>query len=188
MSDLSSPDLHAILDLCIECKGCKGECPSQVDMAKMKSEALFHYQERYGYSLRSRLFAHLDTLSRLSHPFHSLYNWFVQTAFSRKLLTLLGIAGPLPQLAQERFSTQLARLTQPAEKPLVLLNDTYTEFYCPEVGLSAIRVLNHWASGSTVPAWCCCGGLPSPRAFCPSHASAKNAATILRLPGPRHRT
>ena len=165
--DLSSPDLVAILDLCIECKGCKGECPSEVDMAKMKSEVLYQHQQRYGYSLRSRLFAYVDTLNRLSYPFRSIYNWFLRSSLGRYLFKQLGIVSPLPSFAAKRFTALAQELTQPAGKPVVLLSDTYTEFYCPEVGLAAIKVLNHLGFNVTVPPWLCCGRPALSKGFLP---------------------
>lgn len=144
--NLADPELHDILDLCIQCKGCKTECPSQVDMAKMKSEALFHYQEKNGYSLRNALFAHIDTLHKWS-----LTNFNI----NEKLLKFIGIGLPLPKLAPLRFSK--TPLIQPEGKEVVLLSDTYTEFYCPEVGFAAVKVLNSLGYRVIVPPWQCCG-------------------------------
>ena len=52
--DLASKDVYDVLDLCLSCKACKTECPSSVDMAKLKTEFLAHYQAEHGTSLRSR--------------------------------------------------------------------------------------------------------------------------------------
>ena len=71
---LSQPDpaaalgderLHEILDLCLECKACKSECPLSVDMASLKSEFLSHYQAHHGVPLRSRIFGSIRRLNRL---------------------------------------------------------------------------------------------------------------------------
>lgn len=150
---LSNNDLHEILDLCIQCKGCKTECPSNVDMAKMKSETLFHFQEKYGYSLRSRIFAHLDTLSKWFHPLRDIYNPLLKTGLS----SILGIVGPMPLFAPKRFSKMAAEIKQPPGKKVALFIDTYTEFYCPEIGMAAIKVLNKLGYNVTVPPWTCCG-------------------------------
>ena len=80
---LSEPDpkaalgderLHEILDLCLECKACKSECPLSVDMATMKSEFLSQYQEIHGVPLRSRLFGAIRTLNRLGSATAPLSN------------------------------------------------------------------------------------------------------------------
>ncbi len=60
---LTGPELHAVLDLCLECKACKSECPSAVDMARMKAEFLAAYQAEHGVPLRSRAFAEIHTLA-----------------------------------------------------------------------------------------------------------------------------
>src|SRR5919109_2072272 len=59
--ELTSPRMYEVLDLCLECKGCKGECPINVDMAKLKYEFLAHYHEAHGTPLRARLFANIET-------------------------------------------------------------------------------------------------------------------------------
>ena len=66
--DLASKDVYDVLDLCLSCKACKTECPSSVDMAKLKTEFLAHYQAEHGASLRSRVFGHIHDLSRLASP------------------------------------------------------------------------------------------------------------------------
>ncbi len=153
-ADLASQELHDILDLCIQCKGCKTECPSQVDMAKMKSEALYQYQEKNGYSFRGALFAYVDKISAFSYPLRKLLNpLFSNTT----LMRLFGIGLPLPQFASIRFSIEAQTIKQPDGMEVVLLSDTYTEFYCPEVGLAAISVLNRLGFKVIVPPWQCCG-------------------------------
>ncbi|SCA63393.1 Uncharacterized protein SCG7109_AN_00250, partial [Chlamydiales bacterium SCGC AG-110-M15] len=59
MDLMLTEDVYDVLDLCLECKGCKTECPSQVDMAKIKSEFLYHYQKKNGFSLRNHLFGNI---------------------------------------------------------------------------------------------------------------------------------
>src|SRR4030095_14317691 len=73
--DFTGRDLYDALDLCLECKGCKAECPSNVDMAKLKYEFLAHYNEANGPSLRARMFANIHALSRIASLWPSLANW-----------------------------------------------------------------------------------------------------------------
>lgn len=94
--DLADEDLHAILDLCIQCKGCKTECPSQVDIAKMKSEALFYLQEKNGYLLRNKIFAYLDKMTERAFPFRKIYNSFAASFLGKKIFSWIGIAAPIP--------------------------------------------------------------------------------------------
>lgn len=153
-ANLASQELHDILDLCIQCKGCKIECPSQVDMAKMKSEALYQYQEKNGYSFRNALFAYIDKINLLSFPLRRLLNPLFN---NQTLMSFFGIGLPLPSFGKTRFSYEVQKLKQPEGKPAVLLSDTYTEFYCPEVGFAAVAVLNKLGFHVTVPSWQCCG-------------------------------
>src|ERR687896_569610 len=106
---LSEPDparalgderLHEILDLCLECKACKSECPLSVDMATMKAEFLSHYQDRHGVPLRSRLFGAIRRLNRLGAATAPLSNLPARAA---PLKRLLGIAPnrPLPRFERD---------------------------------------------------------------------------------------
>lgn len=157
----TSHELFDVLDYCLECKGCKTECPSQVDMAKMKAEFLHHYQAEHGVSVRSRLFGHLGDLYRWASPLAWLSNELATTAPSRWLLRKLGITTErqLPPLAREKFSQWLAKnpRSQKSNKRVVLFNDTYTEFLQPEIGIAAVRVLEALGYGVIVPEWRCCG-------------------------------
>lgn len=148
-------DVMDVLDLCIECKGCKTSCPSQVDMAKMKAELLFQHQEKHGYSLRSRLFANIPNLFAWGSYFPRLFNLLAKLPKPK----WLGISPQrsLPTLSHERFSKQVKQADRTNQKSVVLFTDTFTEFNCPEVGLSAIKVLEHMGFHVILPSWKCCG-------------------------------
>ena len=89
---LTSKRLYETMDLCIECKGCKAECPSGVDMAKLKYEFLDKYTQANGLSLRGRIFANVNTLSRLACRLAPLSNWLVGNRLSKRLMhSLLGV-------------------------------------------------------------------------------------------------
>lgn len=165
---LASQELHDILDLCLECKGCRTECPSQVDMAKMKSEALYHYQMKHGKTLRSRIFAEIGDLNAWIFPFRRWYNALLLSPFSKLVTKLLSLSSkPLPQLADKRFSVAAGSMQQPDGIPIVLMSDTFTEFHCPEAGIAAIRVLNRLGYHVTVPPWNCCGRTSISKGFLP---------------------
>lgn len=158
---LTDPELLKVLDLCLECKGCKTECPSQVDMAKMKSEVLHQYQETHGYSFRSRIFGSLGSINRLGCFFAPVSNWIAQSSLGKKLNETLGIHSKrqLPPFASPRFSTWLRRNYQPKETnpQVVLFNDTYVEFNYPQIGRSALQILEEMGFHVIVPQWSCCG-------------------------------
>src|SRR5678815_4446908 len=101
-SEFAGEALHDVLDLCLECKGCKAECPSNVDMAKLKSEFLHHYYEANGLPLRNRLFGRIERLNRLGSRMPGLVNAVSRLPVSRWVMEK--VAGidrrrPLPALA-----------------------------------------------------------------------------------------
>jgi FAD/FMN-containing dehydrogenase/Fe-S oxidoreductase len=155
---LTSERMHAVLDLCVECKACKAECPSAVDMAKIKYEFLAQYHGEHGVPLRSRLFANIHSLSGLAHRLASLVNPALRLPLARRLAgKALGIAPErtlppfAPQTFRNWFRQRQARAgagERPAGSPVVLFVDTFTEFNHPEIGRAAVRLLE--AAGHTV--------------------------------------
>ncbi len=139
--------LYEVMDLCLECKGCKAECPANVDMAKLKYEFLHHYHRAHGLPLRNRLFGGIARWSRLGARVPSLANAFARLPLSRWLLERwLGIdrRRPLPALASEPFTTWFARRTPApagARGEVVLFHDTFTTYNQPEIARAAVEVL-----------------------------------------------
>jgi len=164
-ADLGSERLYEVLDLCLSCKGCKAECPSSVDMAKIKAEALQAYYDRNGTPLRARLMARVARVNRLSLPFAPLVNRTLGGRFARFLLDrLLGIdrRRRLPPLATPTFEEWFrgrpaAGGSAPARGPVFFLNDTFTNFHYPEIGKAAIRVLEAAGFGVELAEAGCCG-------------------------------
>ena len=100
-ADFAGKRLYEVMDLCLECKGCKAECPSNVDMAKLKYEFLHHYHSANGLPLRNRLFGRIARLSRWGSRLAPLSNWIAASAPNRWLMER--VAGidrrrPLPRL------------------------------------------------------------------------------------------
>lgn len=158
--EFTGQGLHDVLDLCLECKGCKTECPSEVDMAKMKSEFLYHYHKKHGLALRDRLFAHIGTISRFMSIFPKIVNRMNQSASVKFLLSKIGITPhrDLPELAQNCFSKAYSRNVKNRSKNnVVLFNDTYNEYNTPSIGLATCRILNDFGYDVEVAARNCCG-------------------------------
>ena len=159
-NDLMGKKLHDILDLCLECKGCKTECPSSVDMAKMKSEYLYHYQEKNGYKFRSRLFANVSKHSEKASKFPALTNFVNSLAPTRWIFNMIGIAPQreLPHFASKKFSSWIKTTTNlPAEREIVLFNDTFNEYNTPKIGIYTSNILNQLGYKIIYPEYKCCG-------------------------------
>ncbi len=139
-----------VLDLCIGCKGCARDCPSEVDMAKLKAEVIHEYHQREGASPRDRLFANVDTLARLGSALAPLSNAASKLPGARTLLErTVGIARErsLPTFERETLQDWFAARggsrvsAAAAERRAVLFPDTYTNYSHPEIGKAAVRVL-----------------------------------------------
>jgi FAD/FMN-containing dehydrogenase/Fe-S oxidoreductase len=147
---LASKRLHQALDLCLSCKACKSECPSNVDMAKMKSDVLQMYYDKHGLSLRDRLIRDSSkAASTFSGSLSKLVNFIQQTSVFRSLLEKF--AGfdhrrVLPEYADEPFYRWFEKNKNKAlknsAKKVVLFADTYLNFHEPNVGIGALELLN----------------------------------------------
>ena len=147
-SGLDSPDLARVMDLCLECKACKSECPSSVDMARLKYESLAHYREAHGYPLRSRLFGHISQLNRWLSRLSSLVNVVMGSLPNRWLLErTIGIDRRRrpPKLASQPFSTWFRGRTHRRgggkRGRVLLFVDTFTEYNDPQIGMAATLIL-----------------------------------------------
>ncbi len=85
------PEIHEVLDLCLSCKACKSECPSNVDMAKLKAEFLQHWHDVHGLSFRTRFVAYMPLIYRFAQPFAPLINRMMRPGVISNLFK--GIAG-----------------------------------------------------------------------------------------------
>ncbi len=163
---LESDDLYEAMDLCLECKACKSECPSSVDMAKLKYEFLARYHERHGYPLRSHLFARIDRLNRWMAPISRLANPLMHARPSRWLMErLLGIdrRRRMPALASPTFSRWFRGRVPPSSRSrgtVVFYNDTFTEYNEPDVGRAAVTLLESAGFEVVVPRRRLCCGRP----------------------------
>ncbi len=146
-SEFTGRRLYEVMDLCLECKGCKAECPSNVDMAKLKYEFLYHYYQANGLPLRNRLFGRVARWNALGARTPRLTNALNALPPVRWLLEK--VAGidrrrPLPALAPETFEDWFRRHIPPATAPrgeVVLFHDTFVTYNTPEIGRAAVRVL-----------------------------------------------
>ena len=152
----TSQAVHEALDLCVGCKGCKRDCPTGVDMAKMKIEFLHHYKARHGHTLKDKLVAHLPDYAHWASRFAPLLNLRDKlpglAALSEKLLGF-SARRRLPQWqSQHFFNTANTGATRAqvlaAARPVVLFVDTFNGSFEAGNARAALQVLQ--AAGYTV--------------------------------------
>ena len=134
-------ELKEVFDLCLSCKACASECPSNVDIATMKAEFLYQYQETNGYSFRNSLFANNAKYNKIGSIAPVITNLVLNTSFTK---SVMGIAQErsVPKLANTTFSNWFAKehIIKKSKK-VYLFNDEFTNFYDVEIGKDAVFVL-----------------------------------------------
>jgi Fe-S oxidoreductase len=163
-SDKANPfdhqEIYDVMDMCLSCKACKSECPSSVDVAKLKAEFLQHYYESNGIPLRTRLIANISKMSALGSLVPGLYNFINRRSITRVFMAkLLG-------LAEQRSIPLLSKV--PLEKwyqknkgefsgnhfpngKVYLFNDEFTRFNDTDIGIKAIRLLTKLGYEVVIP-------------------------------------
>lgn len=159
---LTSDRLYEVLDLCLECKACKSECPSNVDMAKLKAEFLAHYYQRHGLPLRRRLIGATRRIAETATLVPRLANMAMGNPVARRILE--AAAGLDRRRVPPRFAHQsLGAWYRSHYRPLpegrlvTLLADTFTNYFEPEAGVAAIRLLEAVGCRVRLIDWACCG-------------------------------
>ncbi len=142
-------EIHEILDLCLGCKGCKAECPSGVDIAKLKSEYLQHWHDRHGLPLRTLLTGYITTVNRIGSIAPSLYNFMLSNRYtSAALKKTIGFASgrSIPLISAISLRRWLRKNLQKInpESPtgsVCLFVDEFTNYNDTETGIAAVRLL-----------------------------------------------
>jgi FAD/FMN-containing dehydrogenase/Fe-S oxidoreductase len=162
-SGLGDQGVYDVLDLCLECRACKAECPVGVDMARYKSEFLADFWQRHGTPLRAHALGNIHRLSVWGSRFAPLSNWIGGTVPARWLnekLVDVDRRRSLPAWRHETFERWLANNPRPktsAVGSVTLFNDTFTNHYDPEIGVAAIEVLEKGGYHVNVVRPGCCG-------------------------------
>jgi FAD/FMN-containing dehydrogenase/Fe-S oxidoreductase len=160
-----SEPVRDALDLCLACKGCKGDCPVNVDMATYKAEFLAHYYEgrlrpRHAYSM-----GWIFWWARLASHVPRIANFFSQTAGLRNMAKWLGgidSRRQIPSFAQTTFRSWFRSRPKPAPgQPKVLLwPDTFNNFFHPDNCIAAVEVLESAGYEVEIPSKLLCCGRP----------------------------
>jgi Fe-S oxidoreductase len=161
MNRFDHEEIKDVMDLCISCKGCKSECPSNVDMAKLKAEFLQHYYDANGAPFRSRLIANFTNSAKLGALLPGMYNFVMTTkGISNMVKKLSGFAAArsLPTM----HTTTLKRLWQKQRKAgtgsnaatlkkVYLFCDEFTNYNDTEIGIKAILLLERLGYEVIIP-------------------------------------
>lgn len=146
---LSSQRLHDVMDLCLSCKACKSECPSNVDMSKMKSDTLQMYYDEHGLSLRDKLIRDSSKAAAFFSGWKAgIINSVQKSGLFKSILeqtAKFDKRRTLPDFAKEPFYQWFeknAATTNRGDKKVVLFADTYLNYHDPHIGISAFELLN----------------------------------------------
>jgi FAD/FMN-containing dehydrogenase/Fe-S oxidoreductase len=141
------PEIMAAMELCISCKGCKSECPSNIDMATLKSEFLHQYYKDHKVPFRSKVIANLNRINTIAQVWPGLFNALIRQPW---LKSALGLARErtLPELqgiSLKRWYNKYATKFQGAKSQrgsLYFFCDEYTNYYDSYIGIKAIKLLS----------------------------------------------
>jgi FAD/FMN-containing dehydrogenase/Fe-S oxidoreductase len=166
-TEFTGQDLHDALDLCLECKGCKAECPSNVDLAKLKYEFLAHYNEANGIPLRSKMFAHIHKFSRMASRWPAMANFTINNTIVKSALErFVGIDSrrKLPVFAKKTFESWFNARKSEFRNPnseisgkVVLFHDTFINYNYPDIGKAATQLLEAAGYEVQIAERKCCG-------------------------------
>lgn len=158
LNGVTDPAVHAAMDLCLECKACKSECPTNVDMARLKAEFLHQHHKKHGLPWRNWLFGNVAALGKWGSRLTPVSNWLTRNRLSRWLNDkLLGIdrrrmppafasRKDCDALAEFLFAAGDNREQQPRQN-VVFFPDTFVRYYEPAIGLTACQVLDQLGCG-----------------------------------------
>jgi FAD/FMN-containing dehydrogenase/Fe-S oxidoreductase len=164
---LSDAGVHEVLDLCLECRACKQECPVSVDVARYKSEFLSGYWDRHGTALRAQVFGHARSAAVVGSLLAPMANALTRNPTLRRIAEeTVGIdrRRTLPAWTRNTLRKQAAKRARTLEgegwsprRAAVLFADTFTDHEAPEIGIAAMDVLDAAGIGARLVPHLCCG-------------------------------
>lgn len=142
-------EIKEVMDLCLSCKACKSECPSSVDVAKMKAEFLQHYYDANGIPFRTRVIANFTKSQALGSIVPSIYNALIANNFTSKIIKkIVGFAPDrsLPEVGKTTLRSwkkqrDKKQQSKAADRRVYLFCDEFTNYNDVEIGITAIQLL-----------------------------------------------
>ncbi len=142
-------EIYDILDLCLSCKGCKAECPSSVDIAKIKSEYMQHWYDKHGIPLRTRLIAYISSINKLGSIAPAVFNFFVKNNFTSgivKKMTGFAAERSIPVLYKttlRKWSDKNLHKINPSNptSTVCLFIDEFSDYNDTQIGIDTIKLL-----------------------------------------------
>lgn len=152
-------EIYKVMDLCLSCKGCKSECPSNVDVAKLKAEFLQHYYDANGIPFRSKLIANFSRSAKLGAIAPLFYNFFVTNSITSKIIKALSgfaLKRSMPTLYKTTLRNwhRKNRITDSArgiKGKVFLFCDEFTNYNDTETGIRAIQLLEKLGYEVVIP-------------------------------------
>lgn len=152
------PEIKEVMDLCLSCKACKSECPSSVDIAKLKAEFLQHYYDANGVPFRSRLIAEFTKSQKLGIKIPGIYNAFAKNKLTATVIKKIAGFAPgrsLPAVGKTTlyswFQKYKKQQPQQSDRKVILFCDEFTNYNDVEIGQSAIKLLNALGYSVEIP-------------------------------------
>lgn len=158
--DLGNAALKEVFDLCLSCKACASECPSAVDVAKLKSEFLAAWHDRHGIPLATKVFGNIHRVNQLAGRLPGISNFMLNHPLGKLGARLLGLPAqrPLPRYAARPFSAESYPWHDTPDG--ILIVDTFTEWNHPEIGAAVMELARRLGLRVNVlrlPGQGCCG-------------------------------
>lgn len=161
INKFDSEEVYDIMDLCLSCKGCKTECPSNVDVATMKAEFLQHYYDTNGVPFRTFMIANISKFNKLGAIIPAVTNFFFKNSFTSGILkNTLGFAPKrhIPLLYKTTLSKwakqNLPKLNPKAgtaKSKVYLFVDEFTEYNDTAIGIKSIQLLTKLGYEVVIP-------------------------------------
>ena len=134
-------ELKEVFDLCLSCKACASECPSNVDVAALKSEFLYQYQEENGYSFRNTMFANNVKYNKIGSLVPGLTNLVLNTYLTKSIMGI-SLKRSIPKLTPKTLKAWYKKQTHSSSQKIVyVFCDEFTNFYDTDIGKDTITVL-----------------------------------------------